>query len=105
MRSSHPEGPPARGRWRHIQLKRQGKTVTDFDLYDLLVNGDKSKDVQLLPGDVIFIPPAGPQVALTGSVRHPAIFELLDEQTTVKQLLSYAGGASTIASDARISVR
>ncbi|HEX3438620.1 MAG TPA: polysaccharide biosynthesis/export family protein, partial [Pseudacidobacterium sp.] len=97
-------GPSSQGSLRHIQLKRQGKIVTDFDLYDLLVNGDKSKDVQLLPGDVIFIPPAGPQVALTGSVRHPAIFELLDEQTTVQQLLSYAGGASAVAADSRISV-
>jgi hypothetical protein len=38
---------------RHILLKRQGKNITDFDLYDLIVFGDKSKDVQLLSGDVI----------------------------------------------------
>jgi protein involved in polysaccharide export with SLBB domain len=97
-------GPSSQGSLRHIQLKRNGQMITDFDLYDLLVNGDKSKDVQLLPGDVIFIPPAGPQVALTGSVRHPAIYELLDEKTTIQQLLAYAGGASSIAADARISV-
>jgi protein involved in polysaccharide export with SLBB domain len=97
-------GPSSQGSLRHIQLKRNGQMITDFDLYDLLVNGDKSKDVQLLPGDVIFIPPAGPQVALTGSVRHPAIYELMDEKTTIQQLLAYAGGASSIAADARISV-
>lgn len=97
-------GPSAQGSLRHILLKRQGKTITDFDLYDLLINGDKSKDAQLLPGDVLFIPPAGPQVALTGSVRHPAIYELRDDSTTLKQLLSDAGGASTTASDSRISI-
>jgi protein involved in polysaccharide export with SLBB domain len=97
-------GPSTQGSLRHILLKRQGKTVTDFDLYDLLVNGDKSKDAQLLPGDVIFIPPAGPQVALTGSVRHPAIYELRDDGTTLQQLLADAGGASTTASDSRISI-
>jgi protein involved in polysaccharide export with SLBB domain len=97
-------GPSTQGSLRHILLKRQGKTITDFDLYDLLVNGDKSKDVPLLPGDVIFIPPAGPQVALTGSVRHPAIYELLDEGTTLQQLLTDAGGASTTASGSRISI-
>lgn len=96
-------GPSAQGSLRHILLKRQGATITDFDLYDLLVNGDKSKDVPLLPGDVIFIPPVGPQVALTGSVRHPAIFEVKDD-TTVKELLADAGGASTVASDSRISI-
>jgi protein involved in polysaccharide export with SLBB domain len=97
-------GPSTQGSLRHILLKRQGKTVTDFDFYDLLVNGDKSKDAQLLPGDVIFIPPAGPQVALTGSVRHPAIYELRDASTTLQQLLADAGGASTTASDSRISI-
>lgn len=97
-------GPSIQGSLRHILLKREGKTVTDFDFYDLLVSGDKSKDSQLLPGDVIFIPPAGPQVALTGSVRRPGVFELKDETTTIEQLLSDAGGASSVASDSRISI-
>jgi protein involved in polysaccharide export with SLBB domain len=97
-------GPSTQGSLRHILLKRQGKTITEFDLYDLLVNGDKSKDVQLLPGDVIFIPPAGPQVALTGSVRHPAIYELNDERTTIQELLAAGGGRSTTASNSRISI-
>jgi protein involved in polysaccharide export with SLBB domain len=97
-------GPSVEGSMRHILLKRDGKTVADFDLYDLLVRGDKSRDAALQSGDVIFIPPVGPQVALTGSVRRPAIYELRDQNTTVAQLLKYAGGASTTASNARISV-
>lgn len=97
-------GPSVEGSMRHILLKRDGKTITDFDLYDLLVNGDKSRDASLQSGDVIFIPPVGPQVALTGSVRRPAIYELRDHDTTIAQLLQYAGGASPTASNARISV-
>lgn len=97
-------GPSVQGSMRHIYLKRDGKTVADFDLYDLLVNGDKSKDAKLQSGDVISIPPAGPQVAMTGAVRIPAIFELRDGDTLGK-LLKYAGGAATTASSsARISV-
>lgn len=96
-------GPSVEGSMRHIYLKRAGETVVDFDLYDLLVNGDKSKDAKLQSGDVIFIPAAGPQVALTGSVRRPAIYELRDD-TTIGQLLKYAGGASTTASSSRISI-
>jgi len=90
-------GPSSQGSLRHILVKRQGATITDFDLYDLLVRGDKSKDVQLLPGDVIFIPPVGTQVALTGSVRHPAIFEVRDETTTIQQLLADAGHRITMS--------
>jgi protein involved in polysaccharide export with SLBB domain len=96
-------GPSVDGSLRHIYLKRGGKTVVDFDLYDLLVSGDKSKDAKLESGDIIFIPAAGPQVALTGSVRRPGIYELRDD-TTMQQLLTAAGGASTTASEARISI-
>jgi hypothetical protein len=32
--------------------------VRPLDLYDLLLKGDTSNDVGLLPGDAIFIPPA-----------------------------------------------
>ncbi len=96
-------GPSVQGSMRHILLKRNGETVVDFDLYDLLVNGDKSKDAKLQSGDVIFIPPVGPVVAFAGSVRRPAIYELRGE-TTIDQLLKSAGGASAIASGARISI-
>ena len=67
-------GPLPQGSLRDIQVKRGGETILHFDLYDLLLHGDKSKDVRLLPGDVIFIPPVGPQVAVLGSVNTSAIY-------------------------------
>ncbi len=79
------------GSLRNIQLKRGGRTVTTLDLYDLLLNGDTSGDMRLLPGDVIFIPPVGPTVGLVGEVRRPAIYELKDE-TTAAQLVKLGGG-------------
>ncbi len=63
-------GPTAQGSMRHIQLKRRDAVVSEIDLYDLLLKGDKSKDARLLPGDVVFIPTAGPQVAVSGSIRN-----------------------------------
>ncbi|MDQ2832360.1 MAG: SLBB domain-containing protein [Acidobacteriota bacterium] len=92
-------GPTPQGSMRHIQLKRAGKVVVDFDLYDLLERGDKTNDVQLLPGDVIYIPPVGPQVAVAGSVNSPAIYELKSaESTTVGDLLLLAAGPTNVAS-------
>ena len=90
-------GPAPQGSFRHIQLRRAGQVVTDFDLYDLLIYGDKSKDVALLPGDVIYIPPVGPQAAVFGSVRNSAIYEL-KENTTVAEIVKDAGGLSILAS-------
>ena len=68
----------------------------EFDLYDLLLNGDKSKDMILSPEDVIYVPPAGPQVAISGQVNVPAIYELKKE-TDLAELLRLAGGLSTTA--------
>ena len=92
-------GPTPQGSLRHIQLKRSGKVIVDFDLYDLLLRGDKSKDEQLLPGDVIYIPPVGPQVAVAGSVNAPAIYELKSpDSTTVGEILELAAGLTNVAS-------
>ena len=96
-------GPSKRGSMRRIVLKRQGKEVTTFDLYDLLANGDKSKDAQLLPGDVIYVPPVGPLVALAGSVNIPAIYEL-KEHDTLGDLLNDAGGMTTTAGGQRVII-
>ena len=96
-------GPSVQGSMRRIQLRRGGAVVTEFDLYGLLVHGDKSKDVKLESGDVIFIPPSGPQAAVTGSVRNPAIYELRADEP-LAGLLANAGGVSSVAAQARISI-
>ena len=79
------------GSLRNIQLKRQGQLVARLDLYDLLLNGDTSGDRRLQPGDVIFVPPVGNTVGVTGAVRRPAIYEL-DGQASVTEVVRLAGG-------------
>ena len=96
-------GPLPQGSLRDIQVKRGGETILHFDLYDVLLHGDKSKDVRLLPGDVIFIPPVGRQVAVLGSVKTPAIYELRDEKT-FQQVVELAGGLTNTASAAQVHV-
>ena len=90
-------GPSKSGSMRRIQLKRGNRVVTEFDIYDMLLNGDKSRDVPLLPGDVIFIPPVGEQVAVTGSVQVPAIYELKGNKNTLGEVLHLAGGLTPVA--------
>ena len=96
-------GPTPQGSMRHIQLKRSGKVLVDFDLYDLLERGDKTNDIQLLPGDVIYIPPVGPQVAVAGSVNSPAIYELKSGNgSTIGDVLELAAGMTNVASGQKI---
>lgn len=96
-------GPSATGSLRKIELRRSGKVVATFDLYDLLIHGDKSKDVPLQSGDVIFIPAAGPEVAVTGSIRNPAVYELRPGES-LGSLIAGAGGATAIAARTQISI-
>lgn len=76
---------------RNIQVKRAGKVVANFDLYDLLIHGDSSNDIILKPGDVVFVPSVGAQIKVEGLVKRPAIFELKKGETA-KELLAMAGG-------------
>ena len=96
-------GPLPEGSLRDIQLKRGNEVILHFDLYNLLLHGDKSQDVNLAPGDVIFIPPVGPQVAVLGSVNTPAIYEIRDEKS-VQQVIDLAGGLTNTASGAQVHV-
>ena len=79
------------GSLRDVQLKRQGEIVRRLDLYDLLIRGDTRDDAKLLPGDVIFIPPVGPTVAVDGEVHRPAIYEL-KAGTRAADVIGLAGG-------------
>ncbi len=79
------------GSLRSIRLMRSGELITELDLYDLLLRGDTSGDARLQPGDVIFIPPIGRTVGITGEVKRPAIFELRNE-TNAAQALELTGG-------------
>jgi polysaccharide export outer membrane protein len=96
-------GPSVKGSMRHIQLKRGGKVVSDFDMYDLLLKGDKSKDMQLLSGDVIYIPAIGAMAAISGSVNTPAIFELKGDDS-LAELINLAGGLTNVASGKKVTV-
>jgi protein involved in polysaccharide export with SLBB domain len=96
-------GPTVNGSLRTVQVQRNKQTVATIDLYDFILRGDKSKDAILQAGDVIFIPVAGPQVAVSGSVRRPAIYEV-QPTTTVGELLNLAGGLSSTASGSHVSM-
>ena len=87
------------GSLRDIQLKRNGRLVARLDLYDLLLNGDARNDLRLQTGDVIFIPPVGVTVGISGEVRRPAIYELKGEKTA-GELVRLAGGLTPEADPA-----
>jgi polysaccharide biosynthesis/export protein len=96
-------GPTTKGSMRTIQLKRGGKLVTEFDMYDLLLKGDKSKDAPLQPGDVIYIPPIGQLAAISGSVNNAAIYEIMSN-TSLSDLVALAGGLAATADGQKVTI-
>ena len=93
------------GTLRDIQLKRNGRIISHFDLYDLLLRGDTSSDRRLLPGDVVFVPPIGSTVGVMGEVRRPAIYELKKDRKKLSAIITAAGGLSPNAKTTEIMIK
>jgi protein involved in polysaccharide export with SLBB domain len=79
------------GSLRNIEIKRRGKLVKKYDLYDLLIKGNTSTDVGLEDGDTIFIPFIENKVTLGGAFKRPYVYELLNGET-LEDVISLAGG-------------
>jgi protein involved in polysaccharide export with SLBB domain len=91
------------GSLRNVRLMRDGATIGDLDLYALVLRGDTTADARLQPGDVIFVPPVGPQVAVAGEVRRPAIYELRGERS-IADVIALAGGYTPSADRSRVKL-
>jgi protein involved in polysaccharide export with SLBB domain len=96
-------GPASAGSLRSIELRRGKDVITRYDLYDLLLKGDRSADRVVQNGDVIHVGPIGPQVALVGSVNRPAIFEMKPGEK-VADIVAMAGGFTAVADRNRLAI-
>lgn len=96
-------GPSAAGSFRDIQIRRGGDALAHFDLYDLLLRGDRSADRVLQAGDVVHVGPVGVQVGFIGSVNRPAVLELRAGET-VLDALQMVGGFSAVADRTRLAI-
>tara|TARA_Y200000002_G_scaffold375513_1_gene377931 strand:- start:1290 stop:3590 length:2301 start_codon:yes stop_codon:yes gene_type:complete len=92
------------GTLRNIKLIRKDGTIFLFDLYDLLIKGDRSKDITIEAGDTILIEAAEQFVTLTGEVRRPAIYEVLETET-IEDLVIFGLGFTEIANISNLSIK
>ena len=82
------------GSLRNIIVKRNGKNVAKFDVYDLLLRGDARNDIQVQNSDVIFIEPVQAIAEVKGEVLRPMLYEV-SSTDTLATLLSMAGGVKS----------
>ena len=96
-------GPTERGTMREVVVRRGGREVVTFDVYDYLLRGDNSRDARLENGDVVFVRTHGPRVQMMGEVVRPATYELKPGETLQDALLA-AGGLRATAATQRVQV-
>lgn len=96
-------GPSAAGSFRRIELKRRGQVEARFDLYDLLLKGDRSADRLVQAGDVVHVGPVATQVGVIGSVNRPVVVEVTPGEGVV-DALAMAGGFSAVADRSRVAI-
>lgn len=87
-------GPTNSGTFRRLALVRDGEPKRTIDLYPFLLGGDKKQDLMLEDGDVVFVPPVGPTVTVSGEVLRPGRYEP-EYPTTLSKILAMAGGAKS----------
>ncbi len=91
------------GSLRDIKLIRNNGMVRSFDLYDLLIKGDRSNDLNIEAGDTILVGSASQFVEIDGAVNRPAIYEILEGEK-VSDIVNFALGFNQTANKSNISV-
>lgn len=68
-------GPTKSGSFRRVKLVRDGAPDRIVDLYDFLIGGSRKQDLPLKDGDLVFVPPVGQTIVVSGEVIRPARYE------------------------------
>jgi polysaccharide export outer membrane protein len=96
-------GPTDRGSMRRVEVKRGATSLGTIDLYDYLLRGENTTSIAPASGDVLFVPPHGARVKVTGQVLRPAIYELKPGET-LRDLVADAGGFTETALTTRVQI-
>lgn len=97
------EGPNDLGSIRAINLYRNGKLVSSFDVYEFMAKGTFNSNVRLEDNDVISVAPYVGVVTVMGGVKRPMKYEVKDGETLDK-VIEYAGGFSDMAYKNKVHV-
>jgi len=83
-------GTSSLGTLRNIKVYRDEEVVAVIDLYDYILNGRMTGNVNLQDNDIIQVGVYDRLVGITGSVRRPMFYEMREGET-LETLIKYAG--------------
>ena len=79
------------GTLREVKVYRGDKQVAIYDVYDFILNGNSNTGIRLEDNDVVSVDAYKNLVCITGNVKRPMYYEMLDSESA-SILLKYAGG-------------
>jgi polysaccharide biosynthesis/export protein len=91
------------GSLRNIILRRSNGDIFTFDLYELLIDGNRKNDITIESGDVIVVGSADQFAQIEGEVNRPSIYEIL-ETDRLEDIIDFALGLSTRANTESIKI-
>jgi len=80
------------GSVRKIEIRRNGEVAKTIDIYDILIDGELDP-IYLQDNDVLFVGIQEKIVTISGPVKRPSQYELLEGEN-LAELIDYAGGLS-----------
>ena len=95
-------GPSETGSYRRIRLLRAGKPEREIDIYDYLMYGKREVHELLEAGDTVFVPSLTAEIGVSGAVRRPARYELLEPVSLEQAILmasNFTPNAHAVAVD------
>ena len=84
-------GPNEIGTLRNVKVYRNGRLLSNVDVYDFLLNGKLTGDVRLQDNDIVTVGPYEALVNITGKIKRPMFYEMKKSESAAT-LLRYAGG-------------
>ena len=84
-------GPNKIGTLRNVKVYRNGRLLSNVDVYDFLLNGKLTGDVRLQDNDIVTVGPYEALVNIAGKIKRPMFYEMKKTESAAT-LLRYAGG-------------
>jgi len=84
-------GPNEIGTLRNVKVYRNGRLLSNVDVYDFLLNGKLTGDVRLQDNDIVTVGPYEALVNIAGKIKRPMFYEMKKTESAAT-LLRYAGG-------------
>ena len=86
------------GTLRDIHLLRNGKKIGAIDVYNYIFKGKSPNDLRLIDQDIIYVSSRKSTIPLTGEVKKPGYYEIINEES-LYDLIDLSGGKNNTSAE------